>query len=433
MKLTRNLLAASLAALIFAPAAHAEITIDSVAGSEVSFEGLVQADFIYFDEDKFDYGIGGLNRNASNDGRRQEWSMRRAELVLKGKGPGNNEWVMGYDAYGKKWLDVNWKYKIGGNSNHFVQVGQYKQLNSMEELTSTKNNDFIAKANITNTFGVGRRLGAMYSFGDNNWAIAGSVFGRELTRGGNRGNGFGVRGYFAPINADGTTLHLGLSYNRYEAELATYPGTTQWDRARLRSRPNADIAANRYVDTGNIDRADTVAILGGEALFISGPFKVQGEYMKSTVTRKFDTLKDWSGSGGYVSAVWNVTGEKFGYKGGTPSTPLPNEPATGMFQIGLRYDTLDLNDGTFVTVGGVPTVAPYTYEGGKMDTWTLGANWYWHSNFKVSLNYVAVKSSKFYNRTPATFSADPAWNNRVVNGKVQDDPSMIEARFQFYW
>ena len=94
MKLTRNLLAASLAALIFAPAAHAEITIDSVAGSEVSFEGLVQADFIYFDEDKFDYGIGGLSRNASNDGRRQEWSMRRAELVLKGKGPGNNEWVM---------------------------------------------------------------------------------------------------------------------------------------------------------------------------------------------------------------------------------------------------------------------------------------------------------------------------------------------------
>ena len=68
-----------------------------------------------------------------------------------------------------------------------------------------------------------------------------------------------------------------------------------------------------------------------------------------------------------------------------------------------------------------------------MDTWTLGANWYWHSNFKVSLNYVAVKSSKFYNRTPATFSADPAWNNRVVNGKVQDDPSMVEARFQFYW
>ena len=66
--------------------------------------------------------------------------------MLKGKGPGNIEWVLGYDAKADKWLDVNAKYKLGGDANHFLQVGQFKQPNSLEELSSTKNNDFISKA-----------------------------------------------------------------------------------------------------------------------------------------------------------------------------------------------------------------------------------------------------------------------------------------------
>ena len=46
-----------------------------------------------------------------------------------------------------------------------MQVGQFKQPNSLEELSSTKNNDFISKAMVTNTFGVARRLGGAYSYG----------------------------------------------------------------------------------------------------------------------------------------------------------------------------------------------------------------------------------------------------------------------------
>ena len=63
------------------------------------------------------------------DGDDADYEMRRAELVLKGKGPGNIEWVLGYDAKADKWLDVNVHYKLGGDANHFFQVGQYKQLN----------------------------------------------------------------------------------------------------------------------------------------------------------------------------------------------------------------------------------------------------------------------------------------------------------------
>jgi len=129
MKLSRNTLAVALFAALAAPAAHAEIALDVIGDSEVTFEGLVQADYNDFNSD-----VLNLNGDVP-DGKDTDQELRRAELVLKGKGPGNVEWVAGYDAKADKWLDLNVKYKLGGNANNYFQVGQFKQLNSMEELS----------------------------------------------------------------------------------------------------------------------------------------------------------------------------------------------------------------------------------------------------------------------------------------------------------
>ncbi len=421
MNLSRLTLTVALLAALAAPAANAEVPIDVIAGSEISFEGLVQADTNWFHSD-----FANLNGSAT-DGNDVDFEMRRAELVLKGKGPGNFEWVLGYDAKANKFLDTNVKYKIGGNGNTYLQFGQFKQPNSLEELSSTKNNDFVSKAMITNTWAVARRLGASATYGDSNWGVTGSAFGRELTPDLNAGNGFGARGYFAPINASGSILHLGLSYMSYNAELANV-GANNTSAQRWRARPDADLSGARLIDTGTIANADKVNTLGAEAFWVTGPVKLQGEYMTSTTTRT-GSLPDFKGAGGYVSALWNVTGETWGYKGGTPTTPLPNEPATGMLQLGLRYDTMDLNDGSFAATPPVVT----GILGGKMDTWTVGANYYWHSNFKLALNYVKVNSSKFIGKTSTTYSQDPANNNVTFNRVVDDSPNIIELRAQFYW
>src|SRR5687768_14632997 len=209
MKLSRSTLSVALLAALVAPAAHAEIALDVIGNSEVSFEGLVQADYNYFDSDFADLNVGGDQL----DGRDSDNELRRAELVLKGKGPGNFEWVIGYDAKDDKWLDTNVKYKFGNNSNHFVQVGQFNQPGAtMEELSSTKNNDFISKSSITNTLGTPRRVGVQYNYGDVNWGLTGSFFGRELTRNREQGGGYALRGYWAPINETGHILHIGASY-----------------------------------------------------------------------------------------------------------------------------------------------------------------------------------------------------------------------------
>jgi phosphate-selective porin OprO/OprP len=389
MNLSRSTLTLALLAALVAPAAHAEIAIDSIADSEVSFEGLVQADGYWYDSDF-------INLDAdSADGSDADSAMRRAELVLKGKGPGNVEWVLGYDAKANKYLDANLKYKLGGNSNNFIQAGQYKQPNSLEELSSTKNNDFVSKAMITNTFAVARRLGVGAGYGDSNWGITGSVFGDELTRNLAQGSGYGARGYWAPINDKGSILHLGLSYVNYDAKISDGTASLE-DTTRFRARPDADFS-NRLIDTGKLTNTDKISTLGTEAFWVTGPFKLQGEYMKTNASRTAG-LDDFSSSGGYVSGVWNITGETWGYKGGTPTTALPDEPGRGMWQVGLRYDTLDLNDGLV--------------QGGKLNTWTAGVNWYWRSNFKFMLDYVKADSTK---------------------AGIDDNPNILEARVQFYF
>ena len=59
-----------------------------------------------------------------------------------------------------------------------------------------------------------RRLGAAYSYGDDNWGVTASCFGRELTQqpATRTAPATALRGYWAPINDKGSILHFGLSY-----------------------------------------------------------------------------------------------------------------------------------------------------------------------------------------------------------------------------
>lgn len=374
----------------------AQIAIDSIGGSDLTLEGLIQADANWYDND-----VADLDGDAE-DGDDADYQLRTAQIYLKGKGPGPFDWVLGYDGKADKWLDANARYKFG-DGRQFVQLGQFKQPNGLEELSAAKHNDFMSLAMITNTFAVGRRLGAAYSIGHpydrtsgnpdggferhGDWGVTVSYFGRELTRNLAHGSGFGARGTWALMNAEQRILHFGLSYVDYD---------TDADTLRLRARPNADLTAVRLVDTGSMTDTDRVSTLGAESFWVHGPFKLQAEYMATEVDRM--EAPDFSGTGGYLSGVWNVTGQTWGYKGGEPAMKVGDATGAGVWQLGLRYDVLDLDDDAM--------------EGGRMETWTAGVNWYWRKNFKVVLNYVQVDSER---------------------AGIDDNPNITEARMQFYW
>ena len=74
------------------------------------------------------------------------------------------------------------------------------------------------------------------------------------------------------------------------------------------------------------------------------------------------------------------------------------------WQVGLRYDTVDLDDGLV--------------RGGTEDNWTVGVNWYWRSNYKFSANYVMVDSSKY---------------SSSIKDFQDDNPDIFEFRAQLFW
>lgn len=390
-------LALVLTALLAAPQAHAGFPLGEVAGSEISFEGLLQADYNRYHSDRVDLD------GDPGDGRDSDQELRRAELILKGEGPGGFDWVLGYDAKADKWLDVNGRFRFGADGGQFLQLGQFKQPNSLEELSSTRSNDFIAKAAATNTFGIARRLGAAWGIDRGDWSATASWFDRELTRGLAEGRGFGARGTWAPVREDGRLLHLGLSWNRVD---------TPDEGGRLRARPNADLAGARLVDTGLLADARRQDTLGVEAVWVEGPVKLQAEWFRAALDR--DAGSDFRAHGGYASALWNVTGQTWSYRGGVPGTPRGGDGNRGLWQLGLRYDRLDLDD---YRAGDAPG-AIAGVAGGVMDAWTVGVNWYWRDHVKLALNYVDVSSRRY----------DPA-----AGRPLDDDPRIVEARAQFHW
>ena len=376
------LLPIALAAACLFPA-RAEVPLGTVAGSDVSFEGMFQIDGYWFDNDVLDL-------DGRPDGRDRATGIRRLELALKGSGPGGFAWALGYDVENESYLDnnVSWSFGGDGSPKHTFLMGQSKQASGLEEMSSSRNNDFIAKAAATGTFATGRRLGASWGYDAGGHGATVGWFGRNLDDDAG-GAGYVARAWWAPIRDDGQVLHLGLSHVDRD---------TDGDQLRLRSRPNADMAAVRVVDSGALSDVDRLATTGLEAMWISGPLKLQGEYFIASGDRigsgSYDT------EGGYASALWTPGGTSWGYRGGLPRTTVEG---AGLWQFGVRYDVLDLDDGAI--------------RGGRMEAWTVGVNWYWRDNAKLMLNYVDVASR----RAVAAAAA------------VHDDPSIVEARVQLHW
>ncbi|MEN1939662.1 porin [Luteimonas sp. MJ174] len=376
------LLPIALTAAVCLPA-HAEIPLGTVAGSDIAFEGMFQVDGYWFDNDLMD-----LDGRA--DGRDRATGVRRFELALKGSGPGNLSWALGYDVEGENYLDNNLSWRFGGDDgpSHTLLLGQSKQPNGLEELSSSRNNDFIAKATATGAFATGRRLGASWNYDAGGHGATVGWFGRNLDHD-THGAGYGLRTWWAPVRDDDQILHFGLSHVDRD---------TDRDQLRLRARPNADFA-ERLIDSGPMADVDRLATTGLEALWIRGPLKLQGEYFLARGDRI--DASGYDTTGGYASAVWTPGGTTWGYRGGLPRTQLGD---SGLWQFALRYDQLDLDDGSV--------------RGGHMEAWTVGVNWYWRNNAKLMLNYVDVASRRV---------------DAASGAVVSDDPSIVEARVQLHW
>lgn len=375
MRFVRSLLAASLAAALVAPA-QAEVPVDVIGNTEIYFDALLHWDnYRYWQDFSRADGLPMTASQIAANTLTNRGQFRRGEMIFRGRTP-TAEWQIGYETVGSRgpgrngrWLDVSWRGRI--NADWSYRLGQFKQPNSMEELTSTRNNEFISKAMVTNAYGLARRVGAEIQYATPTVSATATWFTREINVEQRVGTGFGSRLTWAPILdlQAGEVLHFGVSAVQVDAEAGRYS---------LSVRPQADITTFNAISALLTD-ADQTRILGTEAMYFRGPFKVMGEYFRST-TERFGTAPDYTTDGWYISGVYTLGEEKFGYRNGIYTTALPSDPVRGMWQLGARYDRLDANDGAVL--------------GGAQSAFTIGANWYIRSNFRLSLNYVMVESER---------------------------------------
>jgi phosphate-selective porin OprO/OprP len=191
---------------------------------------------------------------------------------------------------------------------------------------------------------------------------------------------------------DGSSLlHIGLSGRQF---------TTVDDRIRYRTRDavRAGISSTWPVpaDSGTL-LGDDGQFINGELAAVNGPWTLQAEYLLSylddaqlATTPPGPNAGTLMYHGGYVQLLCFLTGEHDNYNRHTGAFDrlIPRENfflvrtddgpccGRGAWQIGVRYNYLDLND------NGI--------DGGLLHNATAGLNWFLNPNMKLQFNYMAT-------------------------------------------
>jgi len=326
--------------------------------------GRVMVDYANFDEDNVTYEGGNGTE------------FRRARLFVAGTMFHDWDWKAQYDFAGNETeiKDAYIRY-TGWDLGKFT-IGQFKQPFGLEELTSSKYITFMERAMATNAFATSRRIGLGINGAGDHWTWAASVYGREEgdNTDGDEGYGAGARLTWAPWNEKTRVIHLGAA--------GAWEDPNDND-VRYRARPEAHNTGTRLVSTGRFTEPDSFSKWGVEAATVLGPFSLQGEYMM--VSASDDARDDPDLQGGYVYGSWFLTGESRNYKKGkfgrvSPKNPL-GKGGIGAWELGVRYSTIDLDDGDF--------------KGGEQDNITVGLNWYANKYIRFMANYVRADADPF--------------------------------------
>lgn len=356
-------------------------------GSDLALYGVYRYDVNDFSGDAQPNGTHAFEDAHTN---------RRKELGVTLKKKGVYDAVVGYEYQGKAWQDVNLrlysKAFLGTDVGAF-RFGYSKTPVSFEGVTSSKATTFLELALPAQAIFEGRRTGIDWQFERDAYvANLGYYWGQDLL-GDNDGRTVAGRIAWTPRKAVGDVLHLGLSASREDRDGTTDGrGAYTAPTARFSTPPEAGLTPVRLVDSGRLTGVGGIVRTGLEALWIGGPWSVQGEWLRANVSRS--GRPDYAASGGYVFASWVATGESRPYSGGNTGNIKP-KGRWGAFELALRYSTLDLDD------AGVA--------GGREHDWTLGANWYLTSHFKFQANYIRAASDR---------------------GSLSLDPHIVELRAQ---
>jgi phosphate-selective porin OprO/OprP len=340
-----------------------------------------------YDVDRFSHDDGTYEDAQTN--RRKEFGF-----VVKKKDVYDATAVFDFQA--KTWLDVFFRLQTKAlfhDDYGVVRAGFMKTPVGFEGNTSTGTTSFLENSLPMQAVYANRRIGIDWALTRKRYLVQLGYYHGGNLQGDLDGRMVAGRAAWTPLNDPGNVLHLGGSVSR-ETPYGTTDGRGIYTppTARLRALPEAGLTTQRLIDSGNLRIADHIDRRGAEALWIGGPWSVQGEYLDAKV--KLEGKPAYKARGFYTFGSWVLTGESRSYSGGNVSDVKPKGP-WGAVELLVRYSRLDLDDG--------PTL------GGTEHDWTLGANWYVTKYLKLQGNYVRATSDR---------------------GSLRIDPHIFEIRAQ---
>jgi len=253
-----------------------------------------------------------------------------------------------------------------------LSLGKQKEPISMERLTSLLYLPMQERSAVSDSMMPSRNVGAVLSGTafERRSTWAGGVFNPWLMQGNSIGESATQligRGTCLPlVNANESSLvHLGIG-GRYTTakQPISYNSTPEYRQSPL------------FVNTDPF-LAESGMLYDLEAAWRWGPFLLNGEYVLNQIDSPAEGDPRFTGF--HVTASYILTGEMRPYirKSGL-FAPVPvAKPVTqggwGAWEVSTRFSTVDLNEGAI--------------EGGDMDVYSLGLNWWLSSVASFSVNY----------------------------------------------
>lgn len=299
-------------------------------------------------------------------------NIRRARLAWTGRMYRDWGFQLDYDfADGGKLRDSFVSYL--GFEDTRLRMGLMEIPFQLQYRSSSSNSQLIERS-LLGAFGGDRYIGLMADTKKQHWTAAAGLFGETATRQNpivDEGWGVGARFTVAPINNEkDKLLHFGIA--------SMYRNVEDVGVIEFSDEPEARVAGNNIVDTGEIFNTDSFTRYGAEWAMINGRLSAQSEYVLTTVERS--SADDLQFSGWHFQTGFFLTDDSLNYQRGDFGSPSPNkrlgDGGIGAWELTLRYSSLDLNDKLI--------------DGGEIQNITYGVNWYPVPMLRFSANYIDV-------------------------------------------
>jgi phosphate-selective porin OprO and OprP len=376
----------------------------------VNVTGQLQIDMVTFNQEELNRETIGDLRNATG--------FRRARLGAFGEIFQTVEYRIEWDfaSVGRPRFLDNWIAVKGLPFINNVIVGHFFEPFSLERYTPNRFITFLERSSV-DVFAPARNMGAM-TFGHSEDENVIWAFGIFQSTSNQYGDWVGDSGNFAgtghvtwlpifdPVD-ERYMVHLGAS--------ATYRAIGEKE-VRFTKRPENELQAfgefgqPTFADTGPI-ASDAFQMLGLEFATVYGPFSLQSEVVYTHVER-LDDARNAHFHAWYVFGSWFLTGENRSYD----RTTILGRFREGIFQrIETRTNAFKgpVDDGAPRGIGAWELAVRYSVidldsrdiSGNRVETVTLGLNWYLNNHTRVQWNYKRplTRSREFGNSTADIF------------------------------